>query len=198
MPKRNLKAEFEAVIAKTVSGDVEALVRFLDSINSLGDLVELKSLAELPELKKLHAAKYLERGDLFNYYEQNLKKWSDPKLSEHFKEQYPMVTERLDTPEKIRVFLRGADFFHDVTPEKMGEAFEDILRRHYLGGEQKVAYLDIRDGDVKHIVYYTQLPAWTLVDILLPGVKSRSISSDEGLSIDWRTKAEREAAGERY
>ncbi len=189
MPKRNLKAEFEAATAKNAPWGAEA--RFLDSIRSLN---------ELAKLKKLGVEEYFGK-DLLEYYEENLKKWSNPKLSRRFKERYPMVTERLNTPGKIRIFLRGANF-REVDPLTMGSVFEDILRRHHQKGEQRVVYETCRDGskwcDALRIVYHTQLQAWALTDLLLPGAKSIGISSDKGLSIDWRTREERLAAGEHH
>ncbi len=188
MPKRDLKAEFEAATAANAP-DV-APVNFLDSISSLD---------ELTELRKLGAEEHFGRN-LLEYYEYNLKRWGNPTLPEEFAERYPLVTERLDTPEKIRVFLRGADF-RDVDPILMGAVFEDILRRHHQKGEQRVVFPTYRGSklcDALRIVYHTQLQAWTLTSLLLPEAKSMGISSDEGLFIDWRTEAERKAAGEHH
>lgn len=184
MKARDLKVELEAAIAKDAPR--RAIVHFLDSITSL---------EELEELKQAGGEEHF--GDLIGHYEESLKRWSNPQLPEGFEKRYPLVAERLDTPEKIRIFLRGADF-RRVGPMTMGDVFEDILRRHQ-NGEQRVVYHRYRGDewcDALRIVYHTQLQAWTLTGLLLPEVKSRGFSSNEGLFIDWRTQEEREAVGE--
>jgi len=186
MKARDLKAELEVATAKDAPWG--AGVRFLDSITSLEELEQLKSLGGREHF-----------GDLIDYYEKNLKKWTTPQLPKNFEKLYPLVAGRLDTPEKTRIFLRGADF-RQVDPMTMGEVFEDILRRHHQNGEQRVVYRRYRGDewcDALRIVYHTQLQAWTLSDLLLPEVKSRGVSSIEGLFIDWRTKEEREVVAER-
>ncbi len=177
MKARDLKAELEVATAKDAPWG--ASVRFLDSITSLEELEQLKSLGG-----KEHF------GDLIDYYEENIKKWANPLLPEGFEKRYPLVAERLDTPEKTRIFLRGAAF-RQVDPMTMGDVFEDILRRHHQNGEQRVVYRRHRGDkwcDALRIVYHTQLQAWTLTDLLLPEAKSKGTSSNEGLIIDWRTK----------
>lgn len=189
MKERDLKAEFEAVIAKEDhSGEV--MVFFLDTLSCVDELSELKRLGAEERFGK----------DIIEYYEENLKKWGDPQLPGGFEERYPLVTERLDTPEKVRIFLRGADF-RRVDPMTMGDVFEDILRRHHQNGEQKVLYRRYRGDkwcDALRIVYHTQLPAGALTKLLLPKARRLGVSSDEGLFIDWRTEKERKAAGERW
>ena len=187
MSTRDLNAEFEAATAENASWG--ALPNLLDSISSLDEFAELKRLGGDEDFE-----------GVIEYYEENLRKWSDPKLPEGFEKHYPLVAERLDTPEKVRVFLRGADF-RDVDPMTMGGVFEDILRRHHQNGEKKVVYSTYRGDkrcDALRIVYHTELEAWTLTELLLPEAKTKGVSSDEGLFIDWRTKEERKTAGERY
>ncbi|MDQ5928170.1 MAG: hypothetical protein QG633_608 [Patescibacteria group bacterium] len=189
MPKRDLKAEFEALLTETSRGmDV---FNFLDSISSLSELEELKGLGAEERFGK----------KVLDYCEKNLRRWPDPKLSASFKKRYPMVTERLNTPEKIRVFLRGADF-REVSRMIMGAVFEDILRRHHRQGEKRVVYERYRDHtkrcDALRIVYHTQVQAMALTNLLLPEATCMGTSTDEGLYIDWRTEAERKAAGEHH
>ncbi|MDD3531431.1 MAG: hypothetical protein PHV99_02485 [Candidatus Pacebacteria bacterium] len=186
MVEGNLKAALEAVTAKDAPWG--ACVRFLDSIASLEELEQLKSFG---------GGKCF--IDLVGYYEENLRRWNNPQLPEDFEERYPLVAKRLDTSEKIRIFLRGAAF-RAVDPMTMGDVFEDILRRH-KNGENRIVYrryLGDQWCDALRIVYHTQLQAWTLTELLLPEAKSMGISSNEGLFIDWRTKEERKAVGGRW
>lgn len=165
-----------------------AVVTFLDTINSIEELDELVPI--------LNAAK--EEG-LVSWYREWLATWKNPRLPDGFAEKCPLLFARLDTPQKIRILLRGADF-RDVTPLVMGEVLEDIIRRHEVGKEKKVVYPRYRGGercDALRIVYHTQIQAWTLTRIALPECTSVRAGT-EGLCIDWRTKEERKAAGERY
>jgi len=165
-----------------------AVITFLDSINSIEELDELVPI--------LNAAK---KEDLVSWYRGWLATWKNPRLPDGFAEKCPLLSARLDTPQKNRILLRGADF-RDVTPLVMGEVLEDIIRRHEVGKEKKVVYPRYRGGercDALRIVYHTQTQAWTLTRIALPGYMSAGTDA-EGLYIDWRTKEERKAAGERY
>lgn len=164
-----------------------ASVMFLDSINTI---TEFESL--LPHLMKSLEA------DVIEYYRENLTRWQEPQLPPGFQEKCPRLAARLDTPQKVRILLRGA-YFRGVTPLLMGEVLEDIIYRHEVRGEKKVVYSRYR-GDQKcdalRIVYHSEIPGWTLTNLALPGRTIVGCSSTEGLYIDWRTKEERKAAGE--
>ncbi len=170
-----------------------ATIEFLDSINSAEELEEI-----IPFLSGI------EYSDMIGFYRKNLTRWKNPQLPAGFKEKCPLLTARLDTPQKVRILLRGADF-RGVDPLLMGEVLEDIVRRHEMQGEKKVVYARHRGGYRDHeneryaalrTVYHTQLQAWTLTKLALPGHTTIEVSSSEGLIIDWRTKEERKAAGE--
>ncbi|MFA5996633.1 MAG: hypothetical protein WC790_02845 [Candidatus Paceibacterota bacterium] len=165
-----------------------AVITFLDSINSIEELDELVPI--------LNAAK---KEDLVSWYRGWLATWKNPRLPDGFAEKCPLLSARLDTPQKIRILLRGADF-RDVTPLVMGEVLEDIIRRHEVKGEKKVVYVRYRGDqrcDALRIVYHTQVQAWTLTRLALPEYQSIGAGTG-GLFIDWRTEEQRKAAGERH
>jgi hypothetical protein len=169
-------------------------IRFLDTINSKEELVEVREHFIADHRNTL-------RSDTFDFYEEWLGRWPNPELTSEFRGEFPNVSAILDTPQKVRVFLRGADF-RKVKPPVMASVFEDIFRRRKNPGcEKRVVYARYRGTqwfDALRIVYHTQLQAWTLTDLMLPGCQSKGIHSDEGLVLDWRTRSEREAAGERW
>ena len=163
-----------------------SLTRFLDQINSAEEFEKIT-----PILKEAKQDENIE------YYLENLNRWKDPQLPEGFQKKFPLLASRLDTPWKVRIFLRGADF-RDVDPMIMGDVFEDIIRKHEVNGEKVVTYRRYRGDkwcDALRIVYHSQLQAWTLTNLALPGHTSAGIHGDS-LVIDWRTKEEREAAGD--
>ena len=181
-------AKLREILASTTNG--RALGQFLDTLNSLEDFEELAPIV-------LNWGDW--RAEFVPYYRENLRKWGDPKLPDGFQARYPLLARRLDTPQKIRIFLRAADF-RQVTPELMGEVMEEILHRHEVLGEQCITYSHYRGDkrcDALRIVYHTQQPAGALHDLVLPGTTC-GISSVCGLFIDWRTEAERKAAGVEY
>ena len=182
----------EAALADKTSG---AWVNFLDSMNSTDELYALREYLQ---------ANHPERdNDLIGSYEKWLACWPNPKLTDEFRQKFPLVSAKLDTPQKIRVFLRGVEFrsyYPRVDENMMGRVFEDIIYRHEILGEKKVVYTHYRGstfGDALRIVYHTQLQAWTLTDLMLPDCKTKGFGS-KGLSLDWRSEEERKAAGERY
>jgi len=165
-----------------------ALVMFLDTINSIEEFEELVPLLE-------GAGK----GAWIPFWREILARWPDPTLPDAFQEKCPLLFTRLDTPQKIRIFLRGADF-RRVQPLVMGEVLEDIIHRHEVKREKRVVYPRYYGDercDALRIVYHTQAQAWTLTRIALLGYKSAGAGTG-GLYIDWRTWEERKAAGERY
>ncbi len=167
-------------------------IDFLDTINTVEELNQLAPILIADE-----------KLDLVEYYRDNLIRWSDPQLPDDFDFLCPRLTARLDTPQKIRILLRGA-YFRDVDPLLMGEVFEEIIRRHEVDGEQKVVYKNYRGSDDEYdgdrykalrIVYHTQMQARTLTKLALPGSIICGHGTD-GLYVDWRSEAERKAAGE--
>jgi len=163
-----------------------ALTRFLDQIDSVEEFEKI-----IPILKDSNEDQNVD------FYLENLNRWKDPRLPEGFQKKFPLLASRLDTPQKIRIFLRGADF-RDVDPMIMGDVFEDIIRKHEVNGEKVVRYRRYRGDkwcDALRIVYHTELQAWTLEEIAL-GRAASGVSSNDGLFIDFRTKEEREAEGD--
>jgi hypothetical protein len=182
---RNLLEEFEAALAQDAqNAPWGAMVLFLDTITSLTEWEVLKGVVPEGSLKPPY----------LRHYEKTLTRWPDPKLPEGFAERFPIVTARLDTPEKVRVFLRGADF-QRVGPMVMGAVFEDIIRRHDIQEEPMVIYRERRDGDpwqtALQVVWYSQIQPWALTRLLLPGHTLSGYSTEIGTFIDWRSEKER-------
>ena len=167
-----------------------ACIMFLDSIATPEQFEQL-----VPTLELTKGSEHL-----VECYREYFGKWPNPNLSDEFRKKFPLLSAKLDNPQKIRVFFRGADS-RRVQPEIMAEVLEELIHRHEVLGERKIVYKRYR-GDEKcaalRFVYHTEFPCWTLERITLPGVQTSGTSTNEGLRIDWRTKAEREAAGERW
>lgn len=173
--KTDREPEFYAALRE--DAPFGALVDFLDTVNSLEELDGLTPVLEREG-----------KRDLAEAYREWLTKWPDPQLPEGFRKNCPLLAARLDTPQKIRILLRGAKF-RSVTPLLMGEVFEEIIRRHEVDGEQRVIYAHYRDGrwgDALRIVYHTQLEARALTRLALPGTYAAGTSTDEGLYIEWK------------
>ncbi len=165
-----------------------ALITFLDSINSIGEFENLVPLLEEAS----------EQG-LVEFYRESLTRWENPQLPASFEEKCPLLFARLDTPQKIRILLRGADF-RNVPPLLMGEVLENIIHRHEVDREQKVVYRRYYGDqwcDALRIVYHTQLQAWTLTRLALPGCRSAGVGTD-GLYIDWRIDIEKKVADKKF
>lgn len=165
-----------------------ALIDLLDEVNSIEEFEELA-----PVMKDSIV------GHLVDFYRKNLVRWKDPQLPADFQEKCPLLAARMDTPQKIRILLRGAAF-RKVEPLLMGEVLEDIIRRHEMNGEMKVICPEERNSSQWHaalrMVYHTQLQARTLVKLALPGHKVVGYSSTEGVFVVWRTEEDRKASGE--
>lgn len=156
-------------------------VQFLDAINSIDEFEQLvPTLLELAD------------EDLVSFYRKNLIRWPSPTLEDWFKKEFPLVSSRLDTPQKIRIFLRGADF-RGVSVSTMASVFEDIIKKHEVDGQRVVRYERYYGNtwcDALRVVYHTQVQAWTLTDLMLPGHTSCG-GGTGGLFIDWRSERER-------
>jgi len=170
--------ELNEILRKEPGGGREYIL-FLDSIDSLE---ELEILA--PTLN--------ESGDsaFVDFYRQNLKKWPNPELAPGFKSLCPLLSAKLDTPQKVRVLLRAASFM-GISPLIMGEVLENIIRRHEIQGENKVFY-QCSSGDqyerAAQIATYTQMQAWTIIQLAFPESTDRGFSSrGGGCYIGWTT-----------
>jgi hypothetical protein len=160
-----------------------SLIDFLDTLNSVS---ELEALA--PILAREGQEKWV------RYYRDLLTTYPDPQLPEGFREKCPLLAERLDTPQKVRILLRGAKF-RDVSPLLMGEVLEDIIRQHEVEGKACVKYPNhYTAGDTckaLRIVYHTQLQARTLCKLALPGhtrAGGYCSPTESFLFIDWGTE----------
>ena len=170
------------------------LVDFLDTVNSVSELEEVVLILE-DEGRKIHKRPDYDR---IAFYRANLVRWPEPKLKPWFKREFPLVSARLDTPQKIRIFLRGADF-RNVSMAVMASVFEDIIKKHEVDGQNVIRYERYRGNawcDALRIVYHTQIQARALTNLMLPGRTSsgtRIGGDDAGLYIDWRSEEEIEA-----
>lgn len=184
-------AELEAAFKKGAAWG--ASIKFLDSINSVDELEELALLLKDTSRQDSEPVD----DDLISFYRGNLIRWPSPRLEDWFKKDFPLVSSRLDTPQKVRIFLRGADF-RQVSVSTMASVFEDIIKKHEIEGQKVVRYERYRGNSwcaALRIVYHTQVQAWSLTDLMLPGRTSCGCSSDR-LFIDWRSKKEKARAGE--
>ncbi|MFA6552061.1 MAG: hypothetical protein WCT19_01000 [Candidatus Paceibacterota bacterium] len=197
------KEELEAACKKGAPWG--ASIRFLDSINSVEELDELAPLLKEASRKDSEPI----GDDLILFYRKDLTRWMDPKLEDWFKRNFPLVAAKLDTPQKIRVFLRAAAArqeygYPNVSVSTLASVFEDIIRKHEVDGQKVVRYDQCRGSswrDALRIVYHTELQFWTVTNMMLPERHSSGTSFGDvgnGLFIDWRTKEEKEAAGERW
>ncbi len=185
------KKELEAAFKKDAPWG--ARIQFLDTINSVDELEEL-----IPSLEDLNRqdSELIDDDDI-SFYRKNLTRWPNPTLEDSFKKDFPLVAARLDTPQKVRIFLRGTEA-RGVDVSTMASVFEDIIKKHEVDGLKVVRYEQCRGNswrDALRIVYHTQLQYWTLTKLMLPGHTSCGTSKN-GLFIDWRSEEERRAAGE--
>lgn len=161
-----------------------AHIAFLDNLNEDWEIYEIEPV--LRECKPLWEAE-----ELITWYRDNLKRWPAPKLEDWFKRDFPLLSTKLDTPQKVRIFLRGADFV-GVSAAAMGAALEEVIRRHEVQGERFVHYPNTwgKRYDAIKIVNHSQIQAWALTRLAFPD--SPSVSSGSiGLLIDWRSEEER-------
>jgi len=170
--------EFTASLGEDAKWGAE--VEFLDSINTVDELEQIQ--------------KYIKENNidfntnLLDWYRQNLERWNDPEkqLSTWIREDYPLTSDKLDTPQKIRIFLRFADFC-GVAPFQIARVTEGIIHQHETEGKD---YVEISDSSFfepnipERLAYFTQLQAWTAQRLLFPGCKRSG--SAENLYFDWR------------
>ena len=186
-------AELEAAFKKGAAWG--ASIKFLDTVNSVDELEELTPL--LKDASRQDSEPVDE--DLLSFYRKCLTRWPDPKLEDWFKKDFPLVSARLDTPQKVRIFLRGAEF-RRVSVSTMASVFEDIIKKHEVYGQKVVRYQPYRGNswcNALRIVYHSEFQARTLTKLMLPGHKSCGCGGNpDCLFIDWRSEEERKAAGE--
>lgn len=197
MVSTQCRAEFEASLKEGATW--EKVIAFLDTIGSVD---ELRDLTPLVKDATRHWCKPIDDHFLFKY-QRWLTLWPDPKLHGWFKRDFPLVAARLDTPQKVRIFFRGAEFC-EVSVTAMASVFEDILKKHEVDGQQVIYYERNSRGTwsrVWIILWYTQFEAYTLKELMLPDYTLCSNSKSGRfyeMVIDWRSKEERIAAGESF
>ncbi|MBU1165177.1 hypothetical protein KKA15_06500 [Patescibacteria group bacterium] len=172
-----------------------SLVLFLDSLNTLEELVEVEAFV---------AESYPDNTRTVAFTRECLKLWPNPDegFSDDFGERFPLVMRKLDTPPKKRVFLRGARFCC-ADPEFLAKIVESILHEHEVGGKDVVRMKLHTSGDEHNpknakcfvasvLARYTQWPAWTLQLLLLSGSASGTTYGKQKFNYwDWRPEEEK-------
>ena len=158
----SLTQKFEEALKDTTWG---ATIMFLDTLNSVEELDEIKPA--------MLASEYAESEP---FYRDCLTRWVNPELSDEFKKRFPLLTARLDAPQKVRIFMRAARF-RGVSVDFMGKVFEEVVRKREEEKLEKITYpIDVargtEKGDALRIVYHTQIQAWTFNRLVLPGTTS--------------------------
>lgn len=111
---------------------LKALIQLLDSINSANDLEGLRlAICQVNPNNDL--------GKVLDLYERALARWSNPQLPMGFQEKCPLLASRLDTPQKIRILLREADW-RNLDPLLFGKVLENIIRQHEKKGKSQVSF----------------------------------------------------------
>lgn len=166
----------------------KSVTKFLDSLNSLAELTEVA-----------HILISHGKTEALAYCRENLQRWPEPQLPAGFADKYPLVTAKLDTPPKIRVFLRAA-FVRKIEVLLLGEVFEEIIRRHEVEGEQYITYKQASNGSDNRshairMIYHTEWPYHQLSYLLLPDHRRAGNSTKVGVYIDWRSDDEIQESG---
>ena len=166
-------------------------LHFLDSINSAEELEQIRTYIEENNIN-------INTG-LLDRCAENLEKWPDPESElgyESFKKDFPLTADKLNTPQKIRIFLRFVDFCRCpdlrhlayISPYQVARITERILHEHEVIGKDYVEFEHSKfpwEAQIpEKLAYFTQGQAWVAQDLLFPG-KTRS-GSDGNLFIDWR------------
>ena len=151
------------------------LIRTLDEINFLTELDSLRSI--LTEAGK---------EELFAFYQKRLQTWPNPELSGNFKEKFPLLSAKLDSPQKIRVLFRAAAY-RGVHHELMAEVMETLLKKMDRG-ERRIVYETYECSKwykaLRIVVCLSEFQAWTLC-VMLFGSYKTSISFEKGLVIEF-------------
>ena len=185
--------EFLAMLDKNAK--FGAHVDFLDSVNSLEELEQIRKYVEENGINKEFSKPF--DLTLFDFYRENLEKYREPEkeFPESFKRSFPRVIKRLNTPQKMRIFLRGAEFCR-VSPFSLARCIEQILEEREVYDSD---YLKAKCGygptvpDI--LAYYTQLQAHTLRSLMLPGLKSSGLHGSD-VFFDFREEGESDDRGE--
>lgn len=159
-----------------------AFIKFLDSINSVQELEQVQKYLDEKQITGLD-------WRTLALYRDNLEKWKDPEkeLPTNFRSEFPLISAKLNTPQKIRIFLRGAKFCGGSL-DKLARVAEHIIRQHEKAGKEyvSVSHAPNREFEIAEVLaYFTQLQAWTLRDLLFPDLK-RSGSYGQNVGFDWR------------
>lgn len=186
------------------------IVSFLDSISSIEELAAVRRYCEehglLSDFLKPHSipgpmSKYDHEYDptcTFDTYRHWLKKWERPEeaLPKGLREYHPLLSRKLDTPEKVRMLLRFAEFCdHRLDNISLiAWILEDIIRDHEVCGAK---ILEFRKPDfytqcdrleryriTEIFTYYTQIQASALRRLMFPDLQSSGVHGTT-LWLDW-------------
>jgi hypothetical protein len=105
-------------------------INFLDSVEDAEELDQVKKYLDENGIKYDQA--------LFNFYYESFKKWPDPekllpatRSGTEFSKYFPLVYSKIDTPPKIRIFLRCADYLVlSGGAMELAEVLESIISAH--------------------------------------------------------------------
>lgn len=115
-------------------------------------------------------------------------------ISADFRSHFPLVSSKLDSPEKVKAFFDFVKFCVD-SPDNVARIAEEVIRKHETEGLDVVSIDWSRDeqghkkmaADTREmLVYFTQGPPTELRKILFPGLRSSGSSTKRGLHFDWR------------
>lgn len=195
--------EIKTAFEKKVWG---SSVCFLDSIN---DIDELEAITEYLRANKPHEL------NLLQSYDKWLRKWPNAKeiVMEQLKNDFPLLTSKVVDDESARVLLRAAEFAGSDLTFFAKVVENDILRPHLTDGKNILRWPYLHNdshhwADYPHnrrcfvistIAYYTQLQMWRFGIVFIDGNGRRASGGGgtNGVYIDWCSKEERIAAGER-
>lgn len=184
------------------------IVDFLNSISSVDELKAVRYYCEshglLPGLLKPHNTnKFDHEYDptcTFDTYQGWLARWEHPEeaLPEHFREHFPLVSQKLDTPEKVRILLRFAAFCGYKTDVYLvGKILSEIIQDHEVYGRNIIHFHqpDFYTGAdrmpkyqiTQKLAYYSQLQPDTLRRVMLPGLRS-SGAGGYSCFVSWEEK----------
>lgn len=117
-----------------------AISDFFDTISSVEELESVRHYCDSHGLLSNFSSE-------FPYCKKWLEAWERPEeaLPKDFRKSFPLVSAKLDTPEKIRILLRFKEYinasFHNI-----GHILNAILTKHEVHGKDEVRYITIRDS----------------------------------------------------
>ncbi|MBU4421738.1 hypothetical protein KKB41_02120 [Patescibacteria group bacterium] len=127
--------------------------------------------------------------------EEDEQKNPEKELPTGFRSKYPLVYEKLDSPEKVSIFLQAAEHC-EVQPMELAFIAEKIIEDHETRGldyvtledeKRRGVYENPRLSGVKEVLsYYTSSRAEAIRELLFPGLKNSGFK--KGFFFDWRNR----------